>query len=296
MTADNPSSWSVKNGLGIPLSAQITTDTFGNITPQFALRTNGEPVETNNALPVADSQTALSATALGTPADAVWSGTGNSSIIAALKAVWTVLTGTLKTQLQTGTNTIGAVTFPSAQPVSGTFFQATQPVTDTQTALTAVALGTPADATWAGTGSSSVVAALKAIWSKTGVASGSVGADFSSTTNHTALPSSVGTTVGTSTYGGSGPFAAYVLVASAAANASRANIDVENISGSQVVVVRDDGTAAAGSAPVNASWFLLAGGGTGPSQGGAWSSTTFRGRIQLWMATVPTYPPTVMGD
>jgi hypothetical protein len=126
--------------------------------------------------------------------------------------------------------------------------------------------------------------------------SGSPGADFSSTTNHTALPSAIGATIGTSTYGGSGPFAAYILVASAAANASRANIDVENISGSQVVVVRDDGTAAAGSAPVNASWFLLAGGGTGPSQGGAWSSTTFRGRIQLWMATVPTYPPTVMGD
>jgi hypothetical protein len=126
--------------------------------------------------------------------------------------------------------------------------------------------------------------------------SGSVGADFSSTTNHTALPSAVGATIGTSTYGGSGPFAAYILVASAAANASRANIDVENISGSTVVVVRDDGTAATGSAPVNASWFLLAGGGTGPSQGGAWSSTTFRGRIQLWMATVPTYPPTVMGD
>jgi hypothetical protein len=128
------------------------------------------------------------------------------------------------------------------------------------------------------------------------VSLGTGGADLSSPANNIALPSAVGTTIGTSTYGGSGPFAAYILVASAAANASRANIDVENVSGSQVVVVRDDGTAAAGSAPVNASWFLLAGGGTGPSQGGAWSSTTFRGRIQLWMATVPTYPPTVFGD
>jgi hypothetical protein len=166
----------------------------------------------------------------------------------------------------------------------------------TPTVAAATALGTPADAAWGGSGSSSVVAALKAIWSKTGVAGGSVGADFSSSANHTALPAAIGATIGTSTYGGSGPFAAYILVASAAANASRANIDVENISGSTVVVVRDDGTAAAASAPVNASWFLLAGGGTGPSQGGAWSSTTFRGRVQLWMASVPTYSPSVFGD
>jgi hypothetical protein len=129
------------------------------------------------------------------------------------------------------------------------------------------------------------------------ISNGSVGVDLSSPANRAFLPSAIGATVGTSIYGGSGPFAAYVLVDNnAPANLSRANIDVENISGAQVVVVRDDGTAAAGSAPVNASWFLLAGGGTGPSQGGAWSSTTFRGRIQLWMATVPTYPPTVMGD
>jgi hypothetical protein len=194
--------------------------------------------------------------------------------------------------LAAGSAAIGSVTFPSAQPVS-----------DTNTALSATALGTPADAVWGGTGSSSIVSALKAIWTalttatlKTSVTNGSVGADFSASTNHTALPAVVGTTIGTSTYGGSGPFSAYILVGSVPANASRANIDIENIAGATVVVVRDDGTAAAGSAPVNASWFLLAGGGTGPSQGGSWSSTTFRGRIQLWMASVPTYAPTVMGD
>jgi hypothetical protein len=234
-------------------------------TSQPAVDNNGNPIlgdmvqETNSAATLAAIQALLtedaglatasgqtssltqviaSSTALGTPADAVWSGTGSSSIVAALKAIWTALTGTVKTQLQAGTAAIGSVS----------------------------------------------------------VSNGSVGADFSSNANHTALPAAVGATIGTSTYGGSGPFAAYVLVASAAANASRANIDVENVSGSQVVVVRDDGTAAAGSAPVNASWFLLAGGGTGPSQGGAWSSTTFRGRVQLWMASVPTYSPSVFGD
>jgi hypothetical protein len=237
-------------------------------------------------------------------------GTGTATISYSASVAAGVVS--LGAPLPPGTNTIGAVTFASGASVTlaagsaaigSVTFPSAQPVTDTQTALAATALGTPADAVWGGSGSSSIVSALKAIWTaittatlKTSVTNGSVGADFSSTTNHTALPSAIGATIGTSTYGGSGPFTGYILVASAAANATRANIDIENISGSQVVVVRDDGTAATGSAPVNASWFLLAGGGTGPSQGGAWSSTTFRGRIQLWMATVPTYPPTVFGD
>jgi hypothetical protein len=245
MTADNPSTWSYRDGTGVLKSGNNTTDAAGNTTTQYSIRTNGGPVEEGNRFPTEDTNSAaslaqaeLSATALGTPADAAWGGSGSSSVVAALKAIWTELTGTVKTQLQAGTNAIGSVS----------------------------------------------------------VSNGSLGSDASSSTNRASLPSAVGATVGTSTYGGSGPFAAYTLVASVAASTTRANIDIENLSGAQIVVVRDDGTAATGSAPVNASWFLLAGGSGSPSQGGAWSSKTFRGRIQIWAASVPTYPPTVMVD
>jgi len=81
---------------------------------------------------------------------------------------------------------------------------------------------------------------------------------------------------------GSGVYAGYVAVATRAANPTRANIDVENCSGGPIVVVRDDGTAASGAAPANASVFALGGGPTPGAQGGAWSSETFKGRIQVY--------------
>ena len=81
---------------------------------------------------------------------------------------------------------------------------------------------------------------------------------------------------------GSGVYAGYVVVATRAANPARANIDVENATGAAILVVRDDGTAAAGAAPANASVFPLASGPTPGTQGGAWSSTTFKGRLQIY--------------
>ena len=63
--------------------------------------------------------TTASATALGTPADAAWSGTGASSIVAALKAIWGMLNGTLKTQLQAGTAAIGTVSLTAGSSLIG---------------------------------------------------------------------------------------------------------------------------------------------------------------------------------
>lgn len=83
-------------------------------------------------------------------------------------------------------------------------------------------------------------------------------------------------------FSAAGPYASYVLLTSVAASPSRFSIDVENDSGGQVVVVRDDGAALAGSAPANASVFPLAGGPSAGSQGGAWSSQTFKGRVQIY--------------
>jgi len=87
---------------------------------------------------------------------------------------------------------------------------------------------------------------------------------------------------------GSGVYAGYVAVATRAANPTRANIDVENCTGGPIVVVRDDGTAASGAAPANASVFALGGGVAPGAQGGAWSTTTFKGRLQIYAPTALT--------
>jgi hypothetical protein len=103
---------------------------------------------------------------------------------------------------------------------------------------------------------------------------GSMGRDYSA--NQPAPPN-----VGVS-FGASGPYANYVLIATAPANVSRFSIDVENTSGSQIVIVLDDGTASTGSVPNNASVFALAGGGSVGSQGGSWVSEVERGRVQVY--------------
>lgn len=105
-------------------------------------------------------------------------------------------------------------------------------------------------------------------------ASGSSGLDFSA--NQPALP-----VVG-SPFAGAGPYASYVLVATIPANTLIRAIDIENTSGAQIALVLDDGSAAVGAAPVNASVFALAGGSGVGSQGGSWSTSQFIGRVQVY--------------
>jgi hypothetical protein len=104
--------------------------------------------------------------------------------------------------------------------------------------------------------------------------SGTTGKDYSA--NPVAIP-----VVGAA-FGSTGPYANYVLVATVPASATRNNVDVENVSGAQIAVVRDDGTVASGIAPANASVFALGGGASAGAQGGAWSSATFKGRLQIY--------------
>jgi hypothetical protein len=128
--------------------------------------------------------------------------------------------------------------------------------------------------------SKSIQAAVAALGSPmqqsggTVAAAGSAGADYSA--NQPTLP-----VVGAN-FAASGPYASYVLIATVPASATRRNVDVENNSGAQIAIVRDDGTAAASAAPVNASVFALSGGAILGAQGGAWSSTTFKGRLQIY--------------
>lgn len=95
-------------------------------------------------------------------------------------------------------------------------------------------------------------------------------------------------------FAASGPYASYVLIATAPASSARHKIEVENLSGAQIAIVRDDGTAANGSAPVSATVFALSGGVAG-GQGGTWNSDTFKGRVQVY-APSSTAQVSVTGD
>ena len=107
------------------------------------------------------------------------------------------------------------------------------------------------------------------------LSAGSTGADYSA--NASAIP-----VVGSAFASGSVSCPSYVLLKTIPALTTRANVDVENQSGGQVCVVRDDGTAATGAAPVNASVVVLGGGAAAGAQGGSYTSTTFKGRLQIY--------------
>ncbi len=103
---------------------------------------------------------------------------------------------------------------------------------------------------------------------------GTKGRDYSA--NPPALPS-----VGAN-FSASGPYANYVLIQTIPASATRIAVDIENTSGAQIAIVRDDGSAANGAAPANASAFALGPGAAAGAQGGSWTSQTFKGRVQIY--------------
>jgi hypothetical protein len=196
-------------------------------------------------------------TALGSPFQAGGS-IGNASFGAVQSGAWIVDVTSLPA-LPAGSNVIGGVT-QSGGPWSVSW--SGQSVAATQSGAWSVSIS---GAVTLGAGAATIGAVLQ---------SGSTGLDYSS--NRPALPA-----VGAN-FAASGPYASYVLTATAPASAARAAIDVENTSGAQIVILRDDGTAAAGAAPANASLFALGGGSAAGAQGGSWTSATFKGRVQVY--------------
>ena len=85
-----------------------------------------------------------------------------------------------------------------------------------------------------------------------------------------------------SNFGASGTYANYVLIITVPKDSSRGTIDVENTSGSQIVIVLDDGKAAVGSPPTNATVFSIAGGAGVGQQGGSWVSNFNQERVQIY--------------
>jgi hypothetical protein len=85
--------------------------------------------------------------------------------------------------------------------------------------------------------------------------------------------------------GAPAPFTSWVLLATVAANQSRAKITVDNQSDTPILCLRDDGTAASGAAPVNATGFTLNPKASAGPEGGHYESPSFRGRMRVFGAS-----------
>jgi len=72
------------------------------------------------------------------------------------------------------------------------------------------------------------------------------------------------------------PMAGLSLIQTVAVNPSRLSIEIQNQSAGLIQIVRDDG---AGN---NQTSILLASGGSAGSQGGSWSSLSFKGRLRIY--------------
>lgn len=98
-------------------------------------------------------------------------------------------------------------------------------------------------------------------------------------------------------FAASGPYASYALTQSVPAGAAPLSIDVENTSGAQIALLLDDGSAAIGAAPANASVFALAGGSGVGAQGGSWVSQVEKGRISIYspLTTAITFTGALTG-
>ncbi|MFM0163806.1 hypothetical protein PQR39_25765 [Paraburkholderia sediminicola] len=175
----------------------------------------------------------------------------------------------------------------ASAPTGGTYVQVTQQIGGTVTAnvgtTNGLALdGTDATGVVAPAGGGGIRGWLSGIYKAvTGVLSvvsaGSTGLDYS--VNKPTLPN-IGAAQFPSTAGN--PYASYFLIATVPASPTRNNVDIQNTSGAQIVAMRDDGTAAGGAAPNNASLIPIGGGQAAGAQGGNWASTTFKGRLQIY--------------
>ena len=157
----------------------------------------GAATESGNLATVATKATSID-TVQGAVADAAWSGTGNSTVIAALKAIYGKLAATLTVSisgtptvsvsslpaLPAGSNAIGTVSVTSSALPTGAATESGNLATIvTNTANTVSGIGTTADAAWTGSGNSTIIAALKAIFTKLNTANALSIRALSSTTD-----------------------------------------------------------------------------------------------------------------
>jgi hypothetical protein len=174
----------------LPLNATAVNNVFsGNVavsnfpTIQPITATN-LPLPSNAAQEIGgnldsiDTSTTAIMTATGTPADTAYTGTGSSSLVAALKGVYSAIKGVLNIRPLTavsdtvsiqGGNSTPVVVSMSALPIpTGAALESGGNLASISTSNTAMntATGTIADTAYAGSGNGSMVSLLKGIFSK----------------------------------------------------------------------------------------------------------------------------------
>lgn len=183
----NTSLASLLTGLGAPADTAATSDAGSFSLVALAKRALGNwttlltriPALVSGRMPVDGSGVTqpVSAAALPLPAGAAQDGAdpaspavanGGTGIRGWLATIAGQLGGSLKVVLQTGANTIGAVSQSGTWSVNATLQSGsalpTGAATSANQATEITALGTPADAAYAGTGSPSIIAALKGVY------------------------------------------------------------------------------------------------------------------------------------
>ncbi len=116
---------------------------------------------------------------------------------------------------------------------------------------------------------------LPPVFTPAHIEAGSTGADFS--TNMPAFP-----VVGANWPTTGSLYENYVLLTTIPANPARANAEIHNLSGVNLVVIRDDGTAQTGNVMTNASLFMIPPGAGQGQPGAPYANKTFKGRYQVY--------------
>jgi hypothetical protein len=173
-----------------------------------------------------------------------------------------------------------AVAVPMVQVGTEISAGVTGPVTGTNPLPTFVTdaagnanIGTAADAAWGGTGTSTVIAALKAIWT---VLSGWI----VSNGGRNALVTQQGGSLGSDYSANAASVPGSYLLATVPAAATRAGLVVQNQSSYQLQLVYDDGASGTPS-----SFFLAPA--VVPPNGPIWAEAQHKGRVRIYCAQVP---------
>jgi hypothetical protein len=147
--------------------AGLTVNTLPNAGQNTMANSLGVAIASDQSgVPVTATDGAI--VTIGTQGDAAWSGSGSSTLVAALKAIYAKVAGIIGVS-QSGTWTVqpGNTANTTAWKVDNSaVVQGTSAASGAFVDGSISTIGTQADAAWSGSGSSTLVAALKAIYAK----------------------------------------------------------------------------------------------------------------------------------
>ena len=126
----------LKDGVGANLRMGAYLNAEGNLATGSVPLVEGSPVAAENPLPIADP---VQRSALGAPSAPPWSGSGDGSMVALLKALYAQLGGVLSSKMRVGSDDVSGT---NPLPVAATSDLPTRPnvnISLTQTVVTLTA-------------------------------------------------------------------------------------------------------------------------------------------------------------